>query len=596
MQKKKYDYTNKSKLRQLSFIIILSILTAYLPIQLTVTDSDILKTGGINESAFVKLMESEIISAPVYGIQDNIDENGFMKLSSIYSIDGSTDYGYSSLTPVQKTCYMQKMDAAFNLFLKNDYKNKDYTSKGDYVVAFSVDCTDTGLTLNDLLKVYFAYRHDNPQYYWLSTSYSYSTGKSVIVTVCMDMMYASASVRKQCDAVIAKATKEYLAEVNKYNDIYDIVLAVHDKIITDIDYAYDKYGNPSDEIWAHNIMGVFEKRGAVCEGYAKAFQYILNIIGIETIYVTGDADGGGHAWNLVKIDGEYYCVDITWDDFNDKYNGINYVYFCMPASKFALTHTAYHWSANVKEGKWLYKLPTASNSYEKTYYITHNSYAANLTKDTVNSFINDARNAESGSYVHILSDSNSKNLIMSALKIGSYEFRNYGYLFVIGNNIGNNKNTAQNSDTTNHFFLDQAFEIPVKKSEAVIWAGSGERAASSGKTNSLQAISAGSYKDTRQMVLYTDVIASNIITTKENKTTRRAGKVIVGITLSNKKPVLRSNKIIDTEAAKIAKASIKDGKITVRAQKEAGTVYLWVYDIGDAKVISYVPITVKEAS
>ncbi len=51
----------------------------------------------------------------------------------------------------------------------------------------------------------------------------------------------------------------------------------------------------------------------VCAGYARAFQYILQQLGIPCYYCTGFA-GESHAWNIVMLDGEFYNVDTTWDD------------------------------------------------------------------------------------------------------------------------------------------------------------------------------------------------------------------------------------------------------------------------------------------
>jgi hypothetical protein len=55
---------------------------------------------------------------------------------------------------------------------------------------------------------------------------------------------------------------------------------------------------------------VFVDKKAVCAGYAKAMQYLLNRMGIECLYVTSDT----HAWNIVKLEGDYYHMDVTWGD------------------------------------------------------------------------------------------------------------------------------------------------------------------------------------------------------------------------------------------------------------------------------------------
>ena len=57
----------------------------------------------------------------------------------------------------------------------------------------------------------------------------------------------------------------------------------------------------------------------MCEGYAKAFQYLMNEIGIDNVIVIGTATNSNgqtenHAWNYVKLNEKWYAVDTTWDD------------------------------------------------------------------------------------------------------------------------------------------------------------------------------------------------------------------------------------------------------------------------------------------
>ena len=115
-----------------------------------------------------------------------------------------------------------------------------------------------------------------------------------------------------------------------------ISLAYHDAIIEAIDYAYEKDGTtPEDAAWAHNILGVFEKGSGVCESYARTYQLLLNVRGIENVFVIGvggDAMSGyeNHAWNLVKMDDDnWYWCDLTWDDAPNWEWGIKYNNFCV---------------------------------------------------------------------------------------------------------------------------------------------------------------------------------------------------------------------------------------------------------------------------
>jgi hypothetical protein len=57
----------------------------------------------------------------------------------------------------------------------------------------------------------------------------------------------------------------------------------------------------------------------VCQGYALLFEMMSEFAGLECIFVGGEATNssgqtGGHAWNQVKVDGVWYCIDTVWDD------------------------------------------------------------------------------------------------------------------------------------------------------------------------------------------------------------------------------------------------------------------------------------------
>lgn len=88
---------------------------------------------------------------------------------------------------------------------------------------------------------------------------------------------------------------------------------VHDYIVDNIEYDVNKRGKH-----IYNVYGALVKNSAVCEGYAKSFQLIMDKMGIPTIIVAGQGKSNGHierhAWNMVKLDGKWYGIDTTWDD------------------------------------------------------------------------------------------------------------------------------------------------------------------------------------------------------------------------------------------------------------------------------------------
>lgn len=90
---------------------------------------------------------------------------------------------------------------------------------------------------------------------------------------------------------------------------YQIVCAVNDYLCDIVVYPdKEPYANESHTAWS-----AFKYGSAVCDGYSRAAKLLLNEFGIECDIVIGDA-GGGHAWNLVKLDGNWYQMDVTWND------------------------------------------------------------------------------------------------------------------------------------------------------------------------------------------------------------------------------------------------------------------------------------------
>lgn len=94
-------------------------------------------------------------------------------------------------------------------------------------------------------------------------------------------------------------------------------LAIHDYLIDNIRYDSDTLSvlptyttDPDND----NPYGALVNGLAVCLGYASSFQLLMDLAGIECITVHGGTADEEHAWNMVRLDGDWYCVDVTWDD------------------------------------------------------------------------------------------------------------------------------------------------------------------------------------------------------------------------------------------------------------------------------------------
>ena len=294
---------------------------------------------------------------------------GYSKLSdpTLYF----SDHGYEYLGTLENGEAMQKFYARLDrLALKfhNDTSlNLTEPSpfyEGEYLLA-PVDYGDLGLSYDEAETVLSAWDNDRPIFYWLATGWSLNRNSGTIWLQAEDD-FALGKSRLLYNSLIYSAIEEYVMTVDSLESAYMITLGYHNKILESIDYVYKSDGvTPMDATWAHSILGVFDERGVVCEGYAKTLQLLLNFSGVENYYVRGISDGESHAWNLIKMDdGEWYWCDPTWNDDTRAQDGIVYTYFCVTDTQnnslFTKTHTFYTPSHSHPYNR-IYPLPARSS-------------------------------------------------------------------------------------------------------------------------------------------------------------------------------------------------------------------------------------------
>lgn len=154
------------------------------------------------------------------------------------------------------------------------------------------------------------------------TTFYYETTKSK--TELTDQFFTkNAILKSRVNSIFEKLIKPGMNDIDKE-------LVLHDYIITHTKYDSDGYvnGTVSDE--AHMPYGVLVDGVGVCDGYAYSMKALLKMANIESLVAYGDSfnltsQPLGHAWNIVKIDGEYYHLDLTWDDLGTK-DGLNSLY------------------------------------------------------------------------------------------------------------------------------------------------------------------------------------------------------------------------------------------------------------------------------
>lgn len=120
-----------------------------------------------------------------------------------------------------------------------------------------------------------------------------------------------------------EAARALLDQVDLSQSDAVIALQLHDLLINtawyNIEAGADDYAHTAYGALVEDSSG--NPGGALCDGYALAYEYLLQRAGVTSTMVCGYAgssedDTEKHAWNLVQLDGDWYEVDATWDDLD----------------------------------------------------------------------------------------------------------------------------------------------------------------------------------------------------------------------------------------------------------------------------------------
>lgn len=211
----------------------------------------------------------------------------------------------------------------------------------------------------DAFDIFRIMLSEHPELFWCSGQCSLGTGGFLNI----DYVYTKNEALEK-KKLIEKKADELIAGLD--SDEYKIALACYDYVILNTHYDMENIDRvleiPSDS----TIEGVFLNNTAVCAGYAKAYQYLLQRAGLTAMYVVGVASNSSgsenHAWILQQIDNKYYYSDPTWDDTKND-NIVCHSYFCITAGEIGVNH-------DIDD---LYPLLTA-NSLEANYFVREGRY------------------------------------------------------------------------------------------------------------------------------------------------------------------------------------------------------------------------------
>lgn len=163
----------------------------------------------------------------------------------------------------------------------------------------------------------------------MDLTYEY-TSKKATITVLQKYLtdahqeeFVDSQVRKILPTIITDAMTDE-----------EKVLAVNDYIVRNTKYGASTTASP------HSAFAVVMEGEAVCQGYALLAYKMIDLLDIDVKYVTGEADGIGHAWNLVYVNGAWKHLDTTWNDpVPDRGEKVSRDYALLTDEEMLATHT-----------------------------------------------------------------------------------------------------------------------------------------------------------------------------------------------------------------------------------------------------------------
>lgn len=212
-----------------------------------------------------------------------------------------------------------------------------------------VNVQDLGVKTDDIDLAYWAFDYDNPQFLELGSGYQMkvlANNKTSVISVIILFGRTPAEVQNSLFEAFAD---DIIAEAAEQPTDYEKLLYIHDRIVDNTVYT------DTGALYEREADGPLVYGKAVCEGYAKAFMYLAQSLGFDCVCVIGTANGEEHMWNKVKLYGEWYNVDATWDDpvRSDGTNVLRHNYFLISDYDISDTH----------ETEEIIPVPSAQNTY-----------------------------------------------------------------------------------------------------------------------------------------------------------------------------------------------------------------------------------------
>lgn len=230
----------------------------------------------------------------------------------------------------------------------------------------SLDISQYGISVETFWDIYPQVINENPELFFVEGGCTYQSMDGIVSNVLPNYLWGEESFNelteeqksqiRQKQTALEQVVNGILAQVDPDWSDLEKALFLHDYLATHAQY--------DETLQIRDAYTILVEGTGVCQAYTLAYRLLLNRVNITSGTVTSTSLN--HIWNILLIDGNWYHVDVTWDDpIEDRLGRVRHVYFCLSEDKLKATNNGAH---NAHDFKCSLNVKTDAKTFDNYYW------------------------------------------------------------------------------------------------------------------------------------------------------------------------------------------------------------------------------------
>ena len=213
-----------------------------------------------------------------------------------------------------------------------------------------IELSDYNISTDDIFSIFYDLYLNSPEFFFLDNriEFYYTNADNTEYVTRVYFLYSmNSEERKKAEAEYEKELAYIVSQVDAHMTDVEKALWVHDYFTASFEYDTD--------MTIYDAYHLLTQRKGICQAYALCYVAVMRELGIEAYTVSSSEMN--HSWNIVNIDGEWYHVDIVFDDPTpDKKGSAQHDYFLLTDAEMK--------NAEHKHSGWTSRYLCTAKTYE----------------------------------------------------------------------------------------------------------------------------------------------------------------------------------------------------------------------------------------